>query len=149
MFKLVALTALIATTSASTKADENAVKKDAANLQAKAKAMASTPGSKIFAKDKKTTKYLYMADTTPDFIEPIAAKTKISSLSTDCFSCIVTGNVYTAAKTGTGAHAAECNPPTNTDHITAASDAALDYTLEYKDFITGIATCPQGPACEA
>jgi hypothetical protein len=71
MFKLVSLTALIASTSASpaagdTKADENKLKAEYAKQQAAAKKYAVGEKTAIWTEDKKTKKWSFMAraDTT-------------------------------------------------------------------------------------
>jgi hypothetical protein len=94
MFKLIALTALIATTSASSSAaaDKAAVKKDAASLKAGALKYKSTPGASVLTVDAKTKKSMFLADTTASTFA-IAATTKVEDLT--CFDCVVSGNTWT------------------------------------------------------
>lgn len=57
-----------------------------------------------------------MTDTTPDLI-PKPSGT-IESLKDDCFTCVITGNVYTPKGYGIHGKDATCAPPaSSTTHI--------------------------------
>ena len=87
MFKLVALTMLIASTNASP--FNGAGHNDALKLEN----LGSTPGSKIWSKDKHG-KLLFMAETTPTPLLSHRFKT-IKDMDNWQFGCFMTGNHYT------------------------------------------------------
>ena len=130
MFKLAALTALIATSAASaatTEAkDKAAMDKDASTLKASAEKYNSTPGAKVWSEVKKTGKYKFMSSLDAVDYTAIPAKAKVSDLSNSCQLCFMTGNIWTAKD---GKVAAKCE---GADAEATAAEAAMDYTLTYK-----------------
>lgn len=150
MFKLVALTALVANSSATPSAKLSA---ESSKLQGEASKYNSTPGSKIWSEVKKTGKYHFMAATKFDSDYTLTKDVKIEDLKDNCQACFMTGNTYTAKHVDATTKKtidATCDVPAGSKSK-GTDAAAVDYTLTYEDFITGAMKCapPADDVCGA
>lgn len=140
MFKLVALTALVANSSATPKAKLDA---ESSKLKGEASKYNSTPGSKIWSEVKKTGKYHFMAASKFESDYTLTKDAKIEDLKDDCQACFMTGNEWTASHEDDKTKktvAAACDVPAGSK-VKVTDAAAVDYTLTYEDFITGAMKC--------
>jgi len=127
MFKLVALTAVVAAT------PSKKLSAESTKLKGEASKYNSTPGSKIWSEVKKTGKYHFMAASKFDSEFTLSKDVKIEDLKDDCQACFMTGNKWSAASVNEKKVKlpATCDVPHGST-VHSDSAAAVDYTLTYK-----------------
>lgn len=131
MFKLVSLTALIATSQASAASDENKVKAEFKKQQEAAGKYAVTGSTAVWKENSTTKKWHFMnaseAESTYDF-----DKKKNSEITT-CQDCFMSGNTWDKATK-------KCTLSTaNKDK--GADLAEVDHSLDYSDWVSNSLTC--------